>query len=224
MTTAPLTARVYRFWLKEMRHILPPTLYFVTAFNLIVFTTNLLTQGHWFHLSGFLLATGVALVVGKTILVMDKFRLIDRFRGAPLIQPILYKTIFYTLVVLAVRLLEQVVHYTLRGDDIVAALQAVSDNFIVHRFVVTQIWIFTCFLIYCTATELAALLGEGQRTRLFFGRRSAQHRLTRRQHGRAPMELSRLAGMTPREQLLDPATPPGGRLVAIVDTLRQRPA
>ncbi|MDP3158375.1 MAG: hypothetical protein Q8N31_00030, partial [Reyranella sp.] len=99
----PLAVRVYRFWLKEMRHVLPPTLYFVIAFNLIVFTTNLLTQGYWFHFSGLLLATGAALVVGKTILVMDKFRLIDRFRGAPLIQPILYKTIFYTLVVLVVR-------------------------------------------------------------------------------------------------------------------------
>jgi hypothetical protein len=221
---ASLAVRAYRFWLKEMRHILPPTLYFVMAFNLIVFTTNLLTQGYWFHLSGFLLATGAALVVGKTILVTDKFRLIDRFRGAPLIQPILYKTIFYTLVVLVVRLLEQVVHFTLRGDGIAAALQAVSDNFVLHRFVAAQIWIFTCFLIYCTATELAALLGEGQLVRLFFRHRSAQHRLTRRQHVRALMELSRLAEMTPREQLLDPATPQGGRLVSIVDALRRRPA
>lgn len=221
---SPLAVRIYRFWLKEMRHVLPPTLYFVIAFNLIVFTTNLLTQGYWFHLSGFLLATGTALVVGKTILVMDKFRLIDRFRGAPLIQPILYKTVFYTLVVLVVRLLEQLVHYALQGDGIGPALQAVADHFVVHRFVAAQIWIFTCFLIYCTATELGALVGEGQLVRLFFRHRSSQHRLTRRQHIRALMELSRLAETTPREQLLDPATSQGGRLVAIVDALRQRPA
>ena len=59
--------------------------------------------------------------------------------------------------------------------------------------------------------------------RLFFRHRSSQHRLTRRQHVRALMELSRLAETTPREQLLDPATPQGQRLVTIVDALRQRP-
>ena len=59
--------------------------------------------------------------------------------------------------------------------------------------------------------------------RLFFRHRSNQHRLTRRQHVRALMELSRLAETTPREQLLNTATPQGQRLVTIVDALRQRP-
>jgi hypothetical protein len=36
------------------------------------------------------------------------------------------------------------------------------------------------------------------------------------------MELSRLAETTPRDQLLDPATSQGQRLIAIVDALRQR--
>jgi hypothetical protein len=37
------------------------------------------------------------------------------------------------------------------------------------------------------------------------------------------MELSQLAETTPRDKLLDPATPQGNRLVAIVDALRRRP-
>ena len=84
--------------------MLPPTLYFLVAFNVIVFTTNLLVHDYWFKLSSFLLATTTALIVGKAVLVANNIRLIDRFRGAPLIQPILYKSIFYTLVVLVVRL------------------------------------------------------------------------------------------------------------------------
>jgi hypothetical protein len=72
--------------------MLPPTLYFFIAFNLIVFTTNLLVHDYWFRLSGFLVATTTALVVGKSVLVANEIRLIDRFRGAPLIQPIFYKT------------------------------------------------------------------------------------------------------------------------------------
>ena len=219
-----LPVRIYRFWLKEVKHILPPTLYFFVAFNLISFTTNLMLRSYWFHLAGFLVATGTALVVGKVILVVDKTKLIDRFRGAPLIQPIVYKTVFYTAVVFVVRVLERFIHFAFDGDGFSAAFEAEATDFSWRRFVAIQIWIFTCFLIYCTATELSALVGEGQMARLFFRHRSSQHRLTRRQHIRALMELSRLAETTPRERLLDPATSQGSRLVAIVDALRQRPA
>ena len=218
-----LPTRAYRFWLKEMRHILPPTLYFFCAFNLIVFTTNLLVHDYWFRVSGFLVATTTALVVGKSILVANQIRLIDHFRGAPLIQPILYKTIFYTLIVLVVRILERFIHFAIDDRGFTLAFGAAVDDFSWRRFAAIQIWLFTCFLIYVTATELSALLGEGQMFRLFFRHRSSQHRLTRRQHVRALMELSRLAETTPRDKLLDPATPQGNRLIAIVDALRQRP-
>ncbi len=91
-----------------------------------------------------------------------------------------------------------------------------------HRFVAVHLWIFICFLIYVTATELNALVGDGQLKRLFFHHRSSEYRLTRRQHIRALIEISRLAENTPREQLLDSATPRGMRLVTLIDRLRKR--
>ena len=211
-----LPARAGHAALRVLRHMLPPTLYFFIAFNLIVFTTNLLVHDYWFRLSGFLVATTTALVVGKSVLVANQIRLIDR-------QPILYKTIFYTLIVLVVRILERFIHFAIDDRGFTLAFGAAVDEFSWRRFAAIQIWLFTCFLIYVTATELSALLGEGQLFRLFFRHRSSEHRLTRRQHVRALMELSRLAETTPRERLLDPATPQGNRLVAIVDALRRRP-
>jgi len=204
--------------------MLPPTLFFLFSFNLIVFTTNLLVHDYWFKLSSFMVATTTALVVGKAVLVVNNIRLIDRFRGAPLIQPILYKTLFYSLVVLVVRVLERFIHLTIDDRGFSAAFDLAVQDFSWRRVAAIQIWIFTCFLIYVTATELSNLLGEGQMFRLFFRHRSSQHHLTRRQHVRALMEVSRLAETTPREQLLDPATPQSQRLVTIVDALRQRPA
>ena len=223
-TTASLPRKALRIWLAAMRHLLPPTLYFFVAFNVITFTTNLLAHNYWFHLTSFILASTLALVVGKVVLVVDKIRIIDRFRGAPLIQPILYKTVFYSVVVLIVRILEKVVHFAFDANGFGAAFQAAIHDFTWHRFVAVHLWIFVCFLIYVTATELDALVGDGQLRRLFFHHRSSEYRLSRRQHIRALMELSRLAENTPREQLLDPATPQGSRLVAIVDALRRRRA
>jgi hypothetical protein len=221
---ASLPGRVGRAAWHMLRHVFPPTLYFFIAFNLIVFTTNLLVHDYWFHAGAFLVATTTALVVGKSVLVANQIKLIDRFRGAPLIQPVLYKTILYTLIVLVVRTLERLVHLAFDADGFGPAFQEAVANFSWRRFAAIQIWLFTCFLIYVTWTELSALLGEGQLFRLFFRHRSSEHRLTRRQHARALMELSRLAEATPRERLLDPSTPQGKRLITIVDAQRQRPA
>lgn len=224
MNAAAIPGWVGRRFVHAFRHMLPPTLFFLFSFNLIVFTTNLLVHDYWFKLSSFLLATTMALIVGKAVLVANNIRLIDRFRGAPLIQPILYKTLFYSVIVLMVRLVERLIHLAIDDQGFAAALDLAVHDFSWRRFAAIQIWIFTCFLIYVTATEVSSLLGEGQMFRLFFRHRSSQHRLTRRQHVRALMELSRLAETTPREQLLDVATPQGQRLVTIVDALRQRPA
>lgn len=210
--------------MRVVRHMLPPTLYFFVAFNLVVFTTNLLTRDYWFNLTGFMLASTTALVVGKVVLIVDKVRIIDKFRGAPLIQPILYKTVFYGIVVTIVRFLERILHFAFDSRGFNAAAEAALLDFSWHRFVAVQVWIFVCFLLYVTASELNALVGDGQLRRLFFHHRSSEYRLTRRQHIRALMEISRLARDTPHERLLDPATPQGSRLVALIDRLRRRDA
>lgn len=219
---ASLPRRFFHGWIRVIRHMLPPTLYFFTAFNLIVFTTNLLTHDYWFNLTGFMLASTTALIVGKVVLVVEKVRIIDKFRGAPLIQPILYKTVFYGVVVTIVRYAEKMLHFVFDARGFSVAAEAALADFTWHRFVAVQVWIFVCFLLYVTASELNALVGDGQLRRLFFHHRSSEYRLTRRQHIRALMEISRLARDTPHEKLLDPATPQGSRLVALVDRLRRR--
>lgn len=221
---ASLPRRVLQIGSRNFRHLLPPTLYFFVAFNLISFTTEVLVHNYWFHLSSFILASTTALVVGKIVLVVDKVRIIDKFRGGPLILPILYKSIFYSLVVLVVRFLEKVVRFAMDTDGFGPVFRGTLHDFTWHRFAAVQIWIFVCFLMYVTATEFNVLVGQGQLYRLFFHHRSAEYGLTRQQHIRSLMELSHLAESTPHEQLIDPTTPQGSRFVAIIDTLRRDPA
>ncbi len=169
--TTSWPGKAYRFWLHEMKLLLPPTLYFICAFNLIVFTTNLLTRSYVLALTNFLTATTLALLVGKAVLVADKFRAIHRFQHAPLIKPILYKTIFYGLVVMLFRLIEQLLHFAFSADGFTAALRQAEAAFTWHRFAAIQIWLFTCFLIYVTAAEVSKALGPGKLKQLMFHRR-----------------------------------------------------
>jgi len=164
-------AKAIRLWLHEIRLLLPPTIYFFCAFNIIILTSNLLTRGYLPALANFLTATAFALLVGKAVLVADKFRAIDRFQHAPLIKPILYKTIFYSCVVMLFRLVEQLLHFAFSSEGFTAALRQAEAAFTWHRFAAIQIWLFTCFLIYVTAAEVSKALGTGKLRQLMFHRR-----------------------------------------------------
>jgi hypothetical protein len=102
--------------LHEAREALVPTLFFFIGFNFIVLTTNLLVAQYLVAVSNFMLATMAALVVGKAVLVANKISLLRRYDRAPLIQPILYKTAFYWVVVFLARLLERFVHFSLERN------------------------------------------------------------------------------------------------------------
>src|SRR6516225_1378722 len=75
--------RVGAFLLRELREMLPPTIFFFIGFNLIVLTTNLLVANYGAAFGSFMLATGAALVVGKAVLVANATRSIRRYDRAP---------------------------------------------------------------------------------------------------------------------------------------------
>ena len=106
-TSGRFVRRAGAFLLREFREILPPTIFFLIGFNLIVLTTNLLVANYGAKFASFMIATASALIVAKALLVANAMPAIRRFDRAPLIRPILFKTVFYCVAVLIVRLLEQ---------------------------------------------------------------------------------------------------------------------
>ena len=86
---ASFLRRAVNWWLVQMKHVLPPTIFFFVGFTLILWTKRLILEEHGVEFSGFLTATLAALLVGKAVLVTDKLPFMRRFEGAPLIQPIL---------------------------------------------------------------------------------------------------------------------------------------
>ena len=114
-TQAPvgIAHRVGAFLLRELREMVPPTIFFFIAFNLILLTTNLLVANYGAAFGSFMLVTGGALVVGKAVLVANATQSIRRYDRAPLIRPILFKAAFYWAVVLVARLLEHWIRFWL---------------------------------------------------------------------------------------------------------------
>jgi hypothetical protein len=205
--------------LHEAREAIPPTIFFFVGFNFVVLTTNLLVAQYGVAVSNFMLATVAALVVGKAVLVANAMSLLRRYDRAPLIQPILYKTIFYWVIVFFARLLERFVHFVIEGNPPGDFIAYLITTFSWHRFCAISLWIFVLFLIYVTVTEVSHLFGPGELRRLFFTSRPSELQLNRRQRMRELLRLSRLADAHSAVDFRNPASDAHHELVEIIGRL-----
>src|SRR5215210_5436383 len=120
--------RVLAFIAKEVREMVPPTLFFLVGFNLIVLTGHLLINDYRLQLFNYMVATTTALVVGKSVLLANALPLLRRFDGVPLIAPILFKTLVYCSAVLIVRFVEELIEYWVSGGSLSGTLRHVREE------------------------------------------------------------------------------------------------
>ena len=220
--TAGVARRIGDWIVHEWLEMLPPTIVFFVGFNFIVLTTNLLVAQYLVAVRNFMLATLAALVVGKAVLVANKMSLLRRYDRAPLIQPILYKTAFYWVVVFLVRLLERFVHFAAEGNSPSDFPSYLVNTFSWHRFSAISLWIMALFLIYVTATEISHLFGPGELRRLFFTSRPSELQLNRRQRLRELLRLSRLADAHSAGEFRNSASDAHRELVELVERLARQ--
>lgn len=211
-------------WLgHEMRLVLPPMIFFAVGFNLIVFSINLVLAQYFLRLASFMAATLAALLVGKVVLVADKMPFLRRFDTAPLIQPILFKTVVYTLAVFVARILEEFVRYVIENGRVVGFVASLLERFAWHHFVFVQLCVLVLFLIYVTFSELNTLFGDGELFRILFTRRSSMLKLTRRQRIRTLVAASKLLDAHSIDELRDPGASAHHQLVTLIGEMARAP-
>ena len=215
----PLWHRALAWYVDQMKHVLPPTIFFFIGFNLVLWTKRMILQEEEIEFSGFIVATMAALVVGKAVLVTDHLPFMRRFEGAPLIQPILFKAAIYSICVFFVKLGERLLEFLREGGALADFPTHIVDRFSLPRFLTIQVWLMVLFLVYVTIHELNSLFGDGELYRLFFRWRSSQAKLTRRQRIRLLTRLSRLTEANSIEAFSDPRSAAHAELVQIIRAL-----
>lgn len=212
-------SRIVGFVIGEMKEALPAIVFFALGFNLIVLTTQLLLDDYDVQFANFMVATMAALVVGKAVMVANVLPFLGRFDAAPLIQPILFKTVVYWVVVFLARFLERLIEYMIGGGTIGGIPEYVTAHFTWHRFAAIQIWIFVLFLIYTTAVQLNTVFGHGELFKIFLTRSSSELKLTRRQRVRTLVKLGRLTEAHGMTELRDPKTAAHAEMVGLIGAL-----
>jgi hypothetical protein len=96
--------RIFLWVKREILHVVPVFIFFAIAFTVIDLNERFLFQRAGMPAISFLEVILAAGVVAKVFLVIDHFRLVDLFKDKPLIHNVLWKTFFYWLILMAVRL------------------------------------------------------------------------------------------------------------------------
>ena len=220
---APLWRRAFDWWLVQVKHVLPPTIFFFFGFNLILFTRWMTLQEHGIPFTNFFGATFFALLVGKVVLVVDNLRFMHRFDGAPLIQPILFKSVIYWVCVFVFRLAEGAVRFPARRRRSRRLPELPRRAILVAALSGDQIWLMVLFLVFVTAHELNTLFGDGELPRLFLRWHSSEAKLRRRQRIRLLTRLNRLTEANAVEVISERGSPAHTELVGILRQLAARP-
>ena len=148
---------------KEFLSVLPPTIYFLISFHIILFNTQLILSEFGIDLGAFVTVTVLALIVGKVVIVVDKLPFIRRLDTKPLVIPILFKASVFTFFDFLFRLLEPWIPALIKTGSLSAANQHLLEHYVWLFFTAAQIWIFICFVAYITVTELFTVFGFSRR-------------------------------------------------------------
>jgi hypothetical protein len=161
--------KLAKFIKGELLEVLPVTLFFCVAFNVITLTKRLILEQYGIEVAGFMAATVGALIVGKVVVLADQIPFINKYPEKPLIYNVVWKTGVYLLVSLIVRFLEALLLLGWQYRDLGLALDKVWASIIWAHFWAVQIWLLCLFFVYVSFRELARTLGEAKFLQMFLG-------------------------------------------------------
>ena len=164
------------FLKKEVRELIPPTIFFMVSFGLLLCTQALVMRDYGIDLFDLGQAVIGALIVGKILLIVDAFPFVDRYPARPLIWNTLWKAVIYNIAAIFFRWLEALVPLWIHHGSFSAGNDALFAGIHWPHFWLIQLWLAVLFLVYCAGCELSRAVGRDKLIALFFGPREEGER------------------------------------------------
>jgi len=158
----------------EFYEVLPPTIFFLISFHIVVIDRRLMLRQYGLPLSSMAGATVGALLIAKVVLITDKFSIINRFPSRPLIYNVVWKTAIYMAAAVLIHYLEHLVPIWWRTGDLVAANRHLASEMVWPHFWAIQLWLIVLLFVYCSLREMVRAIGREKVVEIFFGRSAAR--------------------------------------------------
>src|SRR5262249_55406696 len=137
--------------------------------HLVTFIRVLMAKGSHFEPLSTMSIAVAALILGKAVLIADMLPPINRYPAKPLAYNVAWKTMIYWLMATLIHYVERLVDFCRQAGGIVDGNQKLLAEIAWPHFWAVQIIVFILILVYCTARELARVIGKERMLRLFFG-------------------------------------------------------
>ena len=154
---------------EEFFALLPPTIFFFVALHIVTFIRVLMARGSHFEPLSTISIAVASLILGKAVLIADLLPPINLYPNKPLVYNVVWKTTIYLVIAGIIHYLERLIDFSRQAGGIAAGNAKLLAEIVWPHFWAVQIVLFMLILAYCTARELARVIGKEKMLRLFFG-------------------------------------------------------
>jgi len=142
----------------ELRELVPAMVFFLVGFHMLSMTKALMEGSRPLSALASTLATVAALIVAKTILLLDHTAIARWFSGR-LLNNLLWKTLLFGTVALILREVEDLIPVMTQHGDMAAAIREHYASMSLNRFLVIHMWLYTLVFIYAIGSEAVRIVG-----------------------------------------------------------------
>ena len=153
----------------EFYEVLPPTIFFLVSFHIVVLDRALMLREYGLQLPALAGATVGALLVAKVVLIADKLPIINRFPEKPLIYNVVWKTVIYVGFSLLLHYLEHLIPLWWELGSFGPANAKLGSEIVWPHFWAIQLWLVVLIFVYCAMRELVRVIGRPRVLQIFFG-------------------------------------------------------
>jgi hypothetical protein len=154
---------------EEFFAVLPPTIFFFVMLHIVTFIRVLMARGSNFQPLSTISIAIASLILGKAVLIADMLPPINRYPNKPLAYNIVWKTMIYLVMASIIHYLERLIDFSRQAGGLVAGNEKLLAEIVWAHYLAVEIILFILILVYCTARELARVIGKEKMLRLFFG-------------------------------------------------------
>ena len=165
--------KVFGWLAKELREVIPVTLFFFIGFALVLMLVKLILAQYSIPVAVLSRATLASLIVGKVVLVLEKVGLEERLPDAPGAVLVAIKTLFYGSGAIVAGFIERLIETWRSSQGFGDALAEAWTHMRLGRFIAVILCVTILFGAYFTFLELDRAMGKGAIVSLFFKRRRA---------------------------------------------------
>lgn len=150
--------------------MLPPTIFFLLVFHILTYIRRLLIGEFGISLAETSAATILALVVGKSIVIVDALPILKWIRHTRLVYVILWRIIFYLIIVTAFQFIEGLIPFISKYGSIPEAIEHLLKEIKWNHFVAIRIILLLFIVIYTLIAAIIEIFGRKEFIKIFFSK------------------------------------------------------